>query len=74
MRSSDENPNLGKILMKCYSCKIDNSQATQVKELTTMLGDHMWMWCLVPVMEIVPIMSTSTKHIMRNHVVQNFNY
>jgi hypothetical protein len=29
---------------------------------------------LVPIMEIVPIMSTSTKHIMRNDVVQIFNY
>ncbi len=35
---------MGKILMKCYSCKIDNSHATQIKELATLLGDHMWMW------------------------------
>jgi hypothetical protein len=44
MRSNEENPNLGKKLMKCYSYKMDSSQAIQVKELTTLLGDHMWMW------------------------------
>jgi hypothetical protein len=74
MRSSDENPNLGKILMKCYSCKIDNSQATQVKELSYNVGRSHVDVVLVPVMEIVPIMSTSTKHIMRNHIVRIFNY
>ncbi len=44
MRNNDKNPNLGKILMKCYSCKMDNSRTIQVKELATLLGDHMWMW------------------------------
>jgi hypothetical protein len=43
MKNSDKNPNLGKYWWSVTHARY-NSHATQVKELATLLGDHMWMW------------------------------